>query len=90
MMSRNSQGVLSMSKCQWIGEGEGCQQLAQPGSSYCSQHHQRVYQVGSNTRRKKDQRRADQVWDLVSAFNEAAWELEQEGFDLAAPRWDHR
>jgi hypothetical protein len=75
-------------QCTWIGDGEGCTHTAQAGSSYCAEHHSRVYQVGSGVRRKKDARRAAAVWDLESEFNAAVQELIDEGFDPAEPLWD--
>lgn len=76
-----------MSKCQWIGSGEGCTHDAVAGSSYCAEHYAKVYQTGTATRRKKDARRAAQVWDLESEFNAAVQELIDEGYDPAEPRW---
>lgn len=73
--------------CQWQGQGEGCSQSAAPGRAYCEQHLWRVYQQGTAVRRKKDQRRAEQVWSIEDAFNEAVQELEQEGFDFSLDRW---
>ena len=74
--------------CQYIGTELGytrlqptCTGLALAGRSYCLEHHALIYKAGSATRRKKDQRRAEAVWDLHSAFNEAIAELEAEGFD---------
>jgi hypothetical protein len=77
-----------MTKCTWIGEhNEGCTHNAIEGSSYCAEHHSRVYQAGTAVRRKKDARRAAAVWDLENAFNEAVQELEDEGYDIRADRW---
>lgn len=70
-------------KCQWIGEGEGCQHDAVQGRSYCEEHLWRVYQKGTALRRrKKDLQRANQIWDFENAFNEAVQELQEEGFDI--------
>ena len=77
-----------MTKCQWIGSGEGCTHDAMEGRSYCIHHYPAVYQAGSAVRRKKDARRAAQVWDLENALNEAITELEEEGYDLRADRWE--
>ena len=73
--------------CQWIGpEQEGpaykytctCARLA--GRSYCEEHLWRVYQQGTNLRRRhKDIRTADNVHLWESLFNEAVEELENEG-----------
>ncbi len=76
-----------MSKCQWIGNGEGCTHEALEGSSYCKEHYALVYQAGSAVRRKKDARRAAAVWDLESELNAAVQELIDEGYDPAEPRW---
>lgn len=77
-----------MSKCQWIGDGEGCTHDAVAGRSYCAEHLQRVYQAGSAVRRKKDARRAAAVWDLESEFNQAVQELVEEGYNFDEPRWE--
>jgi hypothetical protein len=77
--------------CQWLGaEQQGplyysvCTHTSLAGSSYCEEHHGRVYQRGTSLgRRKKDHRRAAAVWDIESAFNEAVEELESEGIDFA-------
>ncbi len=74
-------------KCQWIGEGEGCTHTAVAGRSYCEQHLWLVYQQGSAVRRKKDARRAAAVWDLESEFNQAVQELIDEGYDFSDERW---
>lgn len=67
-------------KCQWIGEGEGCQHEAVNGRSYCEHHLWQVYQKGTNLgKRKKDMRVAASVWDIESEFNAAVQELEAEG-----------
>jgi len=77
--------------CQWLGaEQQGplyytvCTHASLEGSSYCEEHHSRVYQRGTSLgKRRKDQRRAAAVWDIESAFNEAVEELEGEGIDFA-------
>ncbi len=76
-----------MSKCQWIGNGEGCTHTALEGSSYCAEHYAVVYQTGTAVRRKKDARRAAAVWDIESALNEAVEELIEEGYDFGEERW---
>lgn len=76
-----------MSKCQWIGDGEGCTHDAVHGSSYCAEHYAVVYQTGTAVRRKKDARRAAAVWDIESAMNEAVEELIEEGYDFGEERW---
>jgi hypothetical protein len=42
----------------------------------------------ARARRKKDIRVANQVWDIESEFNAAVEELENEGYDFSAERWD--
>ena len=77
-------------ECTYLGtaiKACGCPTLA--GRSYCAEHYSLVYQAGTaRARRKKDIRVANTVWDIENAFNEAVEELEQEGYDLAAERWD--
>lgn len=69
--------------CLWIGDGTGCTKEAVEGRSYCEEHLWIVHQKGSaNGKRKKDIQRANNIWDLESAFNEAVAELVAEGFDL--------
>lgn len=69
-------------KCQWVGEGEGCEQSAVKGRSYCEQHLWQIYQQGSAVKRRKDQRRASKVLELESLMNDAVEELINEGLDL--------
>ncbi len=73
--------------CTWIGGGEGCTHLAMEARSYCIHHYPLVYQEGTAVRRKKDARRAAQVWDLENALNEAVQELIDEGYDFNEDRW---
>jgi hypothetical protein len=77
-------------ECTYLGtrlQPCGCTTLA--GKSYCAEHYALVYQVGTaRARRKKDIRVANTVWDIESEFNAAVEELEQEGYDIAADRWD--
>ena len=69
--------------CTWIGEGEGCSKEAVKGRNYCEEHLFRVYQKGTaNGKRKKDIQRANAVWNIESALNEAVEELIAEGFDI--------
>ncbi len=73
--------------CQWIGpEQEGprleykclCARVA--GRSYCEEHLWRVYQKGTNLRKRhKDIKVADNVHLWESLINEAIEELEAEG-----------
>lgn len=70
-----------MSKCTWIGEGEGCCHEAVAGRSYCSEHIWRVYEAGSAlAKRRKDMRTANAVRTIEQLFDEAVQELEDEGF----------
>lgn len=69
-----------MSKCQWIGEGEGCQHEVVEGRSYCEEHLWRVYAKGTNLgKRKKDLKIVDNVRLMEQLLNEAVEELENEG-----------
>lgn len=69
--------------CKWIGEGEGCSKDALPGRNYCEEHLFIVYQKGTaNGQRKKDIKRANAIWDIENAMNEAVQELIEEGFDI--------
>jgi hypothetical protein len=70
--------------CQWIGDTQkletSCCKKPVEGKSYCEDHVWLVYKQGSNLRkRKKDQRRAAEIWDIESAFNDAVAELVSEG-----------
>lgn len=69
-----------MTECQWIGEGEGCTNHAVKDRSYCEDHVWLVYQQGTAIRRRKDQRRANNVFELQDLFNQAVAELELEGY----------
>ena len=74
--------------CTWIGpHNEGCKHTALEGRSYCLQHYSLVYQTGTAVRRKKDARRAQAVWDIENALNEAVQELIDEGYDFNEERW---
>ena len=65
--------------CQWQGKGEGCDQPSILGRSYCASHVWQVYEQGTALRaRKKDQRRAEEVWELISQIDSIAAELEDE------------
>ncbi len=68
-----------MSKCEWIGQGEGCNKEAVNGRSYCEDHVWLVYQQGTAVRRRKDKQRADTVFELQSLLDQAIAELESEG-----------
>ena len=74
----------SVNACQWIGDTRetkpSCCKPPVEGKSYCEDHVWLVYKQGSNLRkRKKDQRRAAEIWDIQSAFNDAVAELVGEG-----------
>lgn len=73
--------------CTWIGEGEGCTESALDHHSYCVHHYPQIYKVGTAVRRKKDQRRAEQVWSIESLMNEAVQQLVEEGYDFDEARW---
>lgn len=73
--------------CQYIGayglKPTCCAPVLGKGSSYCREHYSIVYAKGSAAgRRLKDARRAEALRQLVSDFNTAIEELEQEGFDV--------
>lgn len=74
--------TINEQQCQWIGAGEGCEQSALPGRSYCEQHLWMVHQQGTAVHRRKDRRRAAKVMELESLINEAVEELVSEGWDL--------
>lgn len=65
--------------CQWLGQGECCDQPAVRGRSYCEHHVWRIYQQGTAVRRRRDTQRADNVHLWESLINEAVEELEAEG-----------
>lgn len=79
--------------CQWIGADQdpaihwpirycGCATVSKT-IPYCREHYSSMYQKGTAlARRKKDQRRAEQIRQLESLFNDAVAELELEGFDV--------
>ena len=78
--------------CQYIGPDQdpakhwpiktcGCPKL--PGLNYCDVHYSQMYQKGTAYRRRlKDIRRAENIRQWESLFNEAVAELEAEGFDF--------
>lgn len=69
--------------CKWMGEGEGCTEPEVKGRNYCEKHLWIVYQKGSNlSKRKKDIRVANSVWDIENEFNLAVQELIEEGFEI--------
>ena len=66
--------------CAWIGNGESCTRSAIKDRSYCEDHIWQVYQKGTALgRRKKDQKRADTIYQIDQLFDEAIQELELEG-----------
>ena len=78
------------SQCQWIGAQEStpythCGCATVQGKSYCAEHVWLVYKEGSNVQRRKDTKRYRMLTQLISDFNQAAEELEAEGWQ---PDWD--
>ena len=68
-------------KCQYIGQGQGCDHSAIKDRSYCQEHIWTIYQKGTALgRRQKDRRRADRIYQIDQLFDEAIQELEAEGF----------
>lgn len=64
--------------CTYLGNAlkPTCCKPAVEGRSYCEDHMWLVYQKGSAAaKRKKDQRRAEAIWDIESEFNAAVEEL---------------
>jgi hypothetical protein len=56
------------------------------GTLYCTEHYALMYVKGSALRKRhKDTRKADALRQLMSDFNAAVEELENEGFDVYAP-----
>jgi hypothetical protein len=72
----------TLTTCAYIGTGSGCTAQAQPGSSYCTEHHALVYKLGSGRQRRKDTRQADRVRLVEILFQEAVELLILEGFDV--------
>ena len=61
---------MKFTECQWIGDGEGCNHQAIPGTSYCGHHYPRIYAVGSSLRRRAaDQRLAGYIVQREADFN---------------------
>jgi len=73
--------------CTYIG-GTGfkpscCKPTMAKDVSYCTEHYAVVYAKGTaQGRRLKDARRANALRQLVSDFNAAVEELEEDGFDV--------
>jgi hypothetical protein len=70
--------------CTWIGPVGIKPTCSHPAvlASYCAEHYALVYARGTRLgRRVKDLRRAEELRQLVSLFNQAVEELEAEGFD---------
>ena len=70
--------------CSWIGPVGLKPTCCQPAvlASYCAEHYSQVYAKGTRLgRRVRDMRRAEELRQLVSLFNEAVEELESQGFD---------
>jgi len=76
-----------MDTCQYIGTEQGysrlrptCTHSALAGRSYCAEHYHVIYQKGTaQGRRKKDQRRAHSLREIVSDFNDVYSELLNSG-----------
>ena len=73
-----------ITECQWIGNSPQlrpvCCKKVVAGRSYCEEHLWRVYSKGTALRKRhKDIKRANSVWDIENAFNEAVQELLDEG-----------
>lgn len=79
--------------CTYIGEFATrctCTKPAVEGKSYCEDHLFVVYQKGTaHGKRKKDIRKAEAVRQLISDFNAAVEELENEGYDFSLETWDN-
>ena len=70
--------------CSWIGPVGLKPTCCNPVvlASYCAEHYSVVYAKGTRLgKRVKDMRRAEELRQLVSLFNEAVEQLEAEGFD---------
>lgn len=66
--------------CTYVGTGaHACGKPSVKGKSYCAEHYPLVYQVGSGVRRKKDERQAHSLRDIVNDINEVYEELLLEG-----------
>ena len=76
--------VLKPKGCSYVGgAAHACaSSRLVPGTLYCEEHYAVMYQKGTAYRKRaKDMRRADALRQLVSDFNQAVEELENEGFD---------
>ena len=72
--------IIKHTECQWIGQGERCNNKVVDGRSYCEDHIWLVYQQGTALRKRhKDIRVADTIRTWESLVNEAVEELENEG-----------
>ena len=80
--------ILKPHGCTYIGNAQhpcGSKDLVD-GKLYCVEHYAVMYQKGTALgRRKKDARKANALRQLISDFNAAVEELENEGFDCYAP-----
>ena len=66
--------------CEWIGDGECCTNPSIPNKSYCEHHAWIVYNKGTALgKRKRDIKRANAVFNIVSELDAAIAELEAEG-----------
>ena len=59
-----------------------CKDLVE-GTLYCTEHYPLMYQKGSALRKRgKDIKKANAIRDIISDFDAAVSELEDEGFDF--------
>ena len=76
--------VLKPKGCSYVGSAAHpcASSRLVPGTLYCEEHYAVMYQKGTAYRKRaKDMRRADALRQLVSDFNQAVEQLENEGFD---------
>ena len=72
-------------ECQYIGSSDynqlkpTCCSASVKNRSYCAEHIWLVYQEGSAVRRKKDTRRSNNLFEIISELNEVYQELLAEG-----------
>ena len=88
MTNDSDYAILKPHGCTYIGSAaHACGSLdLVEGKLYCVDHYAVMYQKGSALRKRtKDQRKANALRQLVSDFNAAVEELENEGFDCYAP-----
>lgn len=77
--------VYHEAQCQYIGSSDHnqlkptCCHASIKNKSYCTEHVWLVYQEGSAVRRKKDTRRSNNLFEIISEMNEVYQELLAEG-----------